>query len=265
MEAAPERTFWEYVSYISETHSPLNFVLIWDHIDRFLWGALLTLEITFLALIIGGLLSIPLAIARAYKHRWFSAPIWVFTYIFRGSPLLVQTYLIYYGLAQFEWVRESFLWKPILSNAWWCALIAFTLNTMAYTTEFLRGSIANTPLKEIEAARAVGMTTWRMIKRVVLPSSFRRALPAYSNEVIFTLHGSVVLSTITLQDLLGAGRWLNGRYYLAYEGFVTAMAFYMLMVVLITYGFRYWEKAWLAHLRPIQHSVTEKSASPTTT
>ena len=136
-----DRTFWEYLADISENHSPLDFVLVWDHIDRFIYGALLTLEMTIIALVLGGILCIPLAIARANKQPWLNAPIWGFTYAFRGTPLLVQTYLIYYGLAQFVVIRESFLWGPILSQAWWCALIAFTLNTAAYTTEFLRGAI----------------------------------------------------------------------------------------------------------------------------
>ena len=162
----------------------------------------------------------------------------------------MQTYLFYYGLAQFEFIRESFLWDPILSKAWWCALIAFTLNTAAYTTEFLRGAIENTPPGEIEAARACGMSRLTHLWRILLPSALRRALPAYSNEVIFMLHSSVVLSTITIQDILGVGRWLNGRYYLAYEGFITAMIFYMILVFIISRGFRWWENRWLAHLRP---------------
>ena len=250
MAESSDRTFWEYLAYVSENHSPLDFVLVADHIDKFLYGTLLTLEITFLSLLIGGLLSIPLAIARAYKHPIFNGPIWGYTYFFRGTPLLVQVYLVYYGLAQFDFVRESFLWDPILSKAWWCALITFSLNTSAYTAEFLRGAIENTPRGEIEAGRACGMSQFKLMWRIVLPSTFRRALPAYSNEVIFMLHSSVVLSTITLQDILGVGRWLNGRYYLAYEGFVTAMVFYMILVFVISRGFRIWEKHWLAHLRP---------------
>ena len=93
------------------------------------------------------------------------------------------------------------------------------------------------------------MSPASMMRRIILPSAFRRALPAYSNEVIFMLHSSVVLSTITLQDILGVGRWLNGRYYLAYEGFITAMLFYMALVFIISRGFRIWEKHWLGHLR----------------
>lgn len=233
-----------------DTWSPLDFVLIAQNLDRFIYGAWVTLQLTILALILGGLISIPMAIARADKKNLFNGPVWVFTYLFRGTPLLVQTYLIYYGLGQFEWIRESILWKPILSQAWWCALIAFTLNTAAYTTELLRGAIETTARGEVEAAKACGLSGHMRMRRIILPSAFRRALPAYSNEVIFMLHGSVVASTITIQDLLGVGRWLNGRYYLAYEGFITAAVFYFILVLLIARGFRYWEKHWLAHLYP---------------
>ena len=233
-----------------ETWSPIDVVVIAKHFDDFLWGALMTLELTIISLIVGGIISIPLAIIRAGKNPYLNAPVWMFTYVFRGTPLLVQTYLIYFGIGQFEWIRESFLWGPILSQAYWCALIAFSLNTAAYTTELLRGSIVNTSRGEVEAAKACGFSGPMRMRRIILPSAFRRALPAYSNEVIFMLHGSVIASTITIQDLLGAGRLLNSRYYLAYEGFITAAGFYFVIVMLITWGFRYWEKHWLAHLYP---------------
>ena len=244
-----EETSTGFAAFIDKW-SPIDFILIGQNLDRFVYGAFVTLELTILALILGGLISIPMAIARADKKNFFNGPVWVFTYFFRGTPLLVQTYLIYYGLGQFEWIRESVLWKPILSQAWWCALIAFTLNTAAYTTELLRGAIETTAKGEVEAAKACGLSGRMRMRRIILPSAFRRALPAYSNEVIFMLHGSVVASTITIRDLLGVGRWLNGRYYLAYEGFITAAVFYFVLVLIITRGFRYWEKHWLAHLYP---------------
>ena len=247
-----------------ETWSPIDVVLIAQNFDRFLWGALTTLELTLISLVVGGILSIPLAIIRAGNNPFLNAPVWVFTYVFRGTPLLVQTYLIYYGLGQFEWVRETFLWGPILSQAWYCALIAFSLNTAAYTTELLRGSIVNTSQGEVEAAKACGFSSWMRMRRIVLPSAFRRALPAYSNEVIFMLHGSVVASTITIQDLLGVGRWLNGRYYLAYEGFITAAVLYFIIVLAVSRGFRFWEKHWLQHLYPreaLEVKPTKGSAS----
>lgn len=233
----------QFLSYI-----PLDISLIAENFDRFLYGVWVTLNLTFLALLLGGLLAIPMAIARASQHRIFNPMIQVFTYVFRGTPLLVQTYLIYYGVGQFDVIRNSWLWDPILSSAWWCALIAFTLNTAAYTTELLRGAIADTPTGEVEAAIATGHSYRSRMRRIILPSAFRRAIPAYSNEVIFMLHGSVIASTITLQDILGVGRWLNGRYYLAYEGFITAALLYFLIVLCITWAFRWFERRYLRHL-----------------
>ena len=227
---------------------PLDISLIAANFDRFLYGVWMTLNLTFLSLIIGGLLAIPMAIARASRHRILNPIVWAYTYVFRGTPLLVQTYLIYYGVGQFEVIRQSWLWDPILSSAWWCALIAFTLNTAAYSTELLRGAIVDTPVGEVEAAIASGHSVRGRLRRIILPSAFRRAIPAYSNEVIFMLHGSVVASTITLQDILGVGRWLNGRYYLAYEGFITAAGLYFLIVLAITFAFRWAERRYLRHL-----------------
>ncbi|WCE70905.1 ABC transporter permease [Sulfitobacter faviae] len=230
------------------TYIPLDVALIAANFDRFLYGVWVTLNLTFLSLVLGGLLSIPMAIARASGHAVLNPLVQGYTYVFRGTPLLVQTYLIYYGVGQFEVIRQSFLWEPILSSAWWCALIAFTLNTAAYTTELLRGAIADTPKGEVEAAIATGHSYRSRMRRIILPSAFRRAIPAYSNEVIFMLHGSVIASTITLQDILGVGRWLNGRYYLAYEGFITAAVLYFLIVLCITWIFRSIERRYLRHL-----------------
>ena len=227
---------------------PLDVAIIAENFDQFLYGVWITLNLTFLALLLGGLIAIPLAIARASRQPVLNPVVWSYTYVFRGTPLLVQTYLIYYGLGQFEAVRNSWLWEPVLSSAWWCALIAFTLNTAAYSTELLRGAIIDTPKGEVEAAVATGHSYWSRMRRIVLPSAFRRAIPAYSNEVIFMLHGSVVASTITLQDILGAGRWLNGRYYLAYEGFITAAVLYFVIVFAITRVFRWIERRYLRHL-----------------
>jgi arginine/ornithine transport system permease protein len=246
------------------SYIPLDIALIAENFDRFLYGVWVTLNLTFLSLLLGGLLSIPMAIARASKHRVFNPLVQGYTYVFRGTPLLVQTYLIYYGVGQFEVIRQSFLWDPILSSAWWCALIAFTLNTAAYTTELLRGAIADTPTGEVEAAIATGHSYRSRLRRIILPSAFRRAIPAYSNEVIFMLHGSVIASTITLQDILGVGRWLNGRYYLAYEGFITAALLYFLIVLCITWAFRGFESRYLRHLtRHDTAAQTETSPLPT--
>ncbi len=251
----------EALTKFSETTSPIDFVLIAQHYDLFLEGLMNTVGLVFFSLLIGGVLAIPLAIVRASRPPVVNQLVWVYVYVFRGTPLLVQTYLIYYGLGQFEGVRESFLW-PFLREAWWCALIAFTLNTAAYTTEIFRGVIEATPHGEIEAARACGMSPWTRMRRIILPSALRRALPAYSNEVIFMLHGSVVASTVTIVDILGAGRTLNAKYYLAFEGFIAAAVIYMILVYLLSRGFKLWEWKWHAHLRP-RGIETAKQAAPT--
>ncbi len=229
--------------------SPLDFVLIFQNWELFALGVWNTLVLTVLALLIGGMLSIHLALVRANRTPVLNEITWAYVYLFRGTPLLVQLYLIYYGLGQFEFIRESFLW-PVLREAWWCTLLAFVLNTAAYTTEILRGAIEATPFGEVEAAKACGMSQSQAARRIIVPSALRRALPAYSNEIIFMLHGSVVASTVTIIDILGAGRTLNGKHYLAYEGFIAAAVLYMILVFAISRGFKIWEYRWHAHLRP---------------
>lgn len=226
----------------------MDYTLISDNYNFLLLGLINTICLVSLALLFGGIISIPLAILSADRHRIFGPIIWGYTYFFRGTPLLIQAYLIYYGMGQFEFVQNSFAW-PILRSAWWCALIAFSLNTAAYTTEIFRGAIEATPLGEVEAAKACGMSRFTMMRRVILPSAFRRALPAYSNEVIFMLHGSVDASTISVIDILGAGRVINGKFYVFREGLYSAAVIYLALVILITQGFRIWEKHWHAHLR----------------
>ena len=226
----------------------MDFSLVFDNYEFYIEGVINTVSLVALSLLFGGILSIPLAIWRAERHFILSPIIWGYTYFFRGTPLLIQTFLIYYGLGQFEFVRDSFLW-PFLREAWYCALLAFTLNSAAYTTEIFRGAIEATPLGEVEAAKASGMSRMLQLRRVILPSAFRRALPAYSNEVIFMLHGSVVASTVTIIDILGAGRVVNGKYYVAYEGFISAAILYMILVYFITRIFNVVEWHWNAHLR----------------
>lgn len=239
----------------------MDFSLIAANWDFFLIGVKNTILLVALALAIGGPLSIPLALARAYKHPVWNPIVWAYTYFFRGTPLLVQLYLIYYGLSQFEAVRESVLW-PILKDAWWCALIAFVLNTCAYTTEILRGAIESTAWGEVEAAKAMGMSPGQRVRRIILPSAFRRALPAYSNEVIFMLHGSVVASTVTVIDILGAGRVVNAKYYVAYEGFISAAVLYVLLVYAISRLFKYLERRYHAHLRPRESGGAADGPAP---
>lgn len=211
-------------------------------------GIYTTLLLVGASLILGGLLAIPLALARANRHPVFNPIIWVFTYMFRGTPLLVQLYLIYYGLSQFDFIRESFMW-PVLKQAWWCALIAFTLNTCAYTTEIFRGAIEAVPFGEVEAAKACGMSSFQRTRRIILPSALRTALPAYSNEVIFMLHSSVLAGLVTIVDIFGAAKTINARYYVSFEGYIPAAILYMILVFGIAYLFKRLEGRYHRHLK----------------
>jgi arginine/ornithine transport system permease protein len=218
------------------------------NLGLFLQGLWTTVWLVAAALALGLLLSVPLAVARTSRNPFVNGPVWAYTYFFRGTPLLVQLFMIYYGLGQFEAVQQSVLW-PLLREAWFCALLAFTLNTAAYTTEILRGAIQVTPTGEIEAAKAAGMSPLLMLRRVVLPSAFRRALPAYGNEVIFMLHGSAVASVVTIVDLTGAARQVQSRAYAPFEAFVTAGLFYLVLTFALVWLFRALEHRLHAHLR----------------
>ncbi len=224
----------------------MNFELVFRHWDLFLSGIWVTLHLTALALVFGFLIALPASLSLARRSR-FSPLVRGYVYVFRGTPLLVQTYLIYYGLSQFDFVRESWAWV-FLREAWWCALIAFSLNSGAYTAEILRGAIKTTPKGEIEGAMAVGLSERQVTWLILLPSSLRRALPQYGNEVVFMLHGTVVASIITIQDILGVGRTVNAKYYVAYEGLLSAAALYMVITFTLVWVFRRVEKRYLRHL-----------------
>ncbi|MCV6600304.1 MAG: ABC transporter permease subunit [Cohaesibacter sp.] len=219
----------------------MDISLIVDNWQLFAEGLWNTVWLVSLSLLIGGLLALPLALAQAYQIPvWGRLSFW-FSYSFRGTPLLVQLYLIYYGLGQFEFIRESFLWI-FLREAYICALITFSLNSAAYACEIIRGAICQVPQNLIETAHAIGMSDFQIMRRIVVPIAYRRSIFAYSNEVIFMLHGSVLASTITIIDLLGAGRKLNAKYYVTFEGFLTAALLYMAIVSLISLAFRMIEK-----------------------
>ncbi|MDT8998092.1 ABC transporter permease [Paucibacter sp. APW11] len=227
----------------------MDFDIIRDNLPIYLDGALTTAKLLLISILLGLACAIPLAVARVQRNRWISGPVWLYTYVFRGTPMLVQLFLIYYGLAQFEWMQNSALW-PYFSSAWFCACLTFVLNTCAYTIEIIAGSIRALPAGEIEAARALGMSRWVMFRRIVLPSALRRSLPAYSNEVIFMLHGTSLASIVTIADLTGAARQVNSSYYMPFEAFITAGVFYFAMTLTLVGLFHKAEARWLKPLMP---------------
>ena len=165
----------------------------------------------------------------------------------RGTPLLLQVYIIYYGLGQFEMVRTSIFW-PWLKEAWFCIAFGLILNNTAYLTEIIQGALRAVPRGLIESARALGMSPTKIFILVSCPIALRRSIPALSNEFIFVMHSTAVASTITVVDILGAGRKLNASYYLAYEGFITAAVLYVTIAFSASYGFKALEKRFLEPL-----------------
>jgi arginine/ornithine transport system permease protein len=222
----------------------MNFEAIGENFPLYISGLGVTVKLLALSLLCGLALALPLSLVRTVSRGWASRLVWAYTYAFRGTPLLVQLFLCYYGLAQFEAVRESWAW-PWLSSASFCAWLTFSLNTAAYTTEIIAGSIRALPAGEIEAAKALGMSRGLMLRRIVLPAALRRALPAYGNEAIFMLHGTSLASVVTLLDVTGAAREVNAKYYLPFEAFITAGAFYFVLTVSLVGLLRWAEGRWL--------------------
>ena len=233
-----------------------NWQVIFEHIPDLLGGAVLTVQLVVISGIIGLFFGIILALLRLSKS--WAVQLLPFSYIFffRGTPLLVQIFLIYYGLGQFEAVRSSFLWEPVLSQAYWCAIIAFTMNTSAYLAEIIRGAIQAIPVGELEAADAIGMSKWQKLTRITLPRAFGIVIPAYSNEVIFMLKGSALASTIALMDIMGETRTVISKTYTSIEMFFAAGIVYLLLTWVILFIFRLFEKHMNRYMTYVPPDVT---------
>jgi putative lysine/arginine/ornithine/histidine/octopine transport system permease protein len=226
----------------------MNLGVILEYWPRLLEGAWLTVELVAISLLIGGALALPLALMRVSESLWLRAPAYAYIFFFRGTPLLIQIFLIYYGPGQFEAVRDSLVWT-VLREPYWCALIALSLNTAAYTAEVLRGGIQGVPAGQVEAARAFGMSRALAYRRIVLPQAYRLALPAYGNEVILTLKGSALASTITLLDLTGQARTVVARTYMPVEIFFAAGCLYLVMTFVVVQVVRLVERRLAPGLR----------------
>jgi len=201
---------------------------LWDTLLQLLPGIPLTLQLSFYSVAIGFCLALLLAFARLSPYRWLSEPARIYVFCFRGTPLLVQLFLIYYGLGQFESVRHSFLW-PMLREPYGCALLTLSLCTAAYGSEILRGGLLSVPHGALEAARACGMSRLLMVRRIILPIAIRQALPAYGNELISMVQSTSLCSIITLMDITGIAAQIISDTYRALEVFMVTGVIYLLI------------------------------------
>jgi len=211
-------------------------------------GVPLTLQLTVLSLGAGALLAAGLV---AMQHDRFPLLAFIakpYVFIFRGSPLLVQMYLIYFGLGQFPALRASFLW-PFLREPYWCALLALALNEAAYSSEIMRGALRSVPSGYIEAGKACGMSSFLLLRRIIIPTALRNSLPACANEIIVMVKSTALVSTITLLDITGVAAEIVSDTYRSIEVFLMAGAIYLTINFAITNAVSLVEYKLSRHLR----------------
>lgn len=234
----------------------MNWSVIFQPKNLALYGEGLMTTLTLLgsSLLVGGLMALFFALALTSRWAWLRWIVGAYTFVIRGTPLLIQVYLIYYGLAQLEWIQDR--WDNVwpwthFKDAFFCALLAFALNTAGYTAEMLAGAIRETSPGEIEAAQAMGMRRWQITWRIVMPSAMRRTLPAYSNEVVMMLHSTSLASTVpAMLDITAAASRIYSDHYLPFEAYLFAAAIYLVITFSLVGLFRLAERRFLAHLGP---------------
>jgi len=237
----------------------MNWAVIFEpqNLALFGTGIVTTLGLLFSSLAVGAVLALVFALLLTGPWavaRWL---VGAYTYVIRGTPLLIQVYLIYYGLGQLEWIQAR--WNDVwpwthFKEPFFCALLAFSLNTAGYTAEMLAGAIRETHAGEIEAAQAFGMSRFQLMLRIVLPSAMRRTLPAYSNEVVMMLQSTSLASAVpSLMDVTGAASRIYSDYYLPFEAYLAAAAIYLVASFVLIGFFKYSESRLLAYLAPRKH------------
>ncbi|PVZ20587.1 MULTISPECIES: ABC transporter permease [unclassified Pseudomonas] len=231
--------------------------LLQEYWQAFLWtdgnnitGLAMTLWLLIASVGIGFVVSIPLAVARCSPRLWLRWPVQFYTYVFRGTPLYIQLLIFYTGIYSLEGVRDQPMLNAFFRDAMNCTILAFALNTCAYTTEIFAGAIRSMAHGEIEAAKAYGLSGFKLYAHVILPSALRRALPYYSNEVILMLHATTVAFTATVPDILKVARDANSATYMTFQSFGIAAVLYLAITFTLVGLFRLAERRWLAFLGP---------------
>jgi His/Glu/Gln/Arg/opine family amino acid ABC transporter permease subunit len=205
--------------------------------------------ITILLLIITGILgnagAVGVALARVSKNPAIRLPAQGYITLMRGTPLLLQIYLLYYGLgdifAHTSFIRYGFLW-PFFRDGFWYAVAALSLNTAAYSGEVLRGAIEAVPHGEIEAGVACGMSRFLLLRRIILPRAFRIALPTFSGETILLLKATALASTVTVMDMMGMANFIRAQSFRVYEPLLAAAFIYIVLTFILTRGFVFLER-----------------------
>lgn len=199
-------------------------------------GLWLTLQITILSFVVGQVVGLPIALAAASRSRFFSLPAQAYIFLVRGSPLLVQLFIIYYGLGQISFVRGSFLWT-VLRDPVNCVVLSVGLNSAAYVGELLRGAITQVARGQREAAGTLGLSRRQTLALVVLPQVYRAVIPPLGNELVLVLKASSLGSAVTIMEMTGAARVLVARTYAPFEVFAVAGILYLAIGMAVAHAF----------------------------
>ncbi|HQT40436.1 MAG TPA: ABC transporter permease [Acidocella sp.] len=213
-------------------------------------GVAMTLWLLVISCFIGFIIAVPLAIARNARNPLVWFPVWLYTFIFRGTPLYVQLLIIYTGFYSLDFVRETAPLNEFFRQGINCTILAFGLNTGAYTTEIFAGAIKDTAFGEVDAARSLGMSQFKLYQRIILPGALRRALPVYSNEVILMLHATTLAFTATVPDILKVAKDAYSATYNPFASFSIAAVLYLCISFGLIFAFRKAEQHFLAFLKP---------------
>ena len=224
----------------------MDFVI--ENLPRFLEGAWVTIQLAALSCTIGLILALPIALARLSVNPVLRGISTAYVFFFRGTPLLAQIFLIYYGSGQFRHELASMGLWAFFRDPWFCALLSLTLNTTAYTSEILRGAIQSIPRGEIEAARALGLKPRLLLRLVILPRAIQIGWPAYTNEIVYQIQATSLVSIITIMDITGVARAVGARDFTFFEAFGLAAALYLVLIYGFIFFARQVEQRLNAHL-----------------
>ncbi len=233
--------------------------LVFMAVPVLLKGMWMTLTLTVLSVAIGFNLGLGLAIMRGSDNSWVSGFARSYSFAMRGTPLLVQIFLIYYGLGQIKFVHDTPALWWIISEGSRCAVLALALNTAAYTSEILRGGLESVPVGLVEAAKACGMSRAMRFRRIEFPLAIRQALPAYGNELVLMVKGTSLASTITVLEITGYAKRLMSQTYAIFEIFAIAGVIYLLLNLALIGAIRLVERRMTRHTRPPLQAVPQAS------
>ena len=219
----------------------MDLELIITSFPKLLSATVVTLKLLSASLFFGLFLGLFFAILRLNKNKLISGFAYGYSYVFRGTPLLVQIFIIYFGLGQIEYFRSTFLWV-IFKEPYWCAIIAFALNTGAYTSEILRSAFETIKPGIIEAGKSLGISSKIIFYKIQIPVAIRQSLPAYGNEIILMMKGTSLASTVTLMDITGVAKYIISTTFKPIEVFIVAGGIYLFMTFIIHNFIKYLEK-----------------------